>query len=324
MKIKVRNNHGRCMIRFKCPRSGQYVSKTKGDYYDPIDRHYMDGLALKLTNALKTRQWTGDIEDYVDSPSEQKRRSLMEMLKTKGGGNDKSIYMTVYRKLRGYRALESKRVTEAWLEENSGSPATYNRYRTVIQGVRPDLVEGIKPKKVSNGEPNPFSEDEQEQLLSNLLKDLEHALIPFWLKVGFRNGELAALTKDDFIAERGKHYISINKSYSKGVLKHIPKNGKIRRVPLSESDWLIFREPYLNRESAYRDINWDNWNRNVWKPLLKRSGLKYRKPYCLRHTAISNYIAKVNGTADAPAIFGTSIAMIEKHYLGAIKDVTPV
>lgn len=319
MKIILRNNNGRCLIRFKCPLYGVTVSKTMGSYWDDDDRHDMNTLIRNIRRAIKAKTWTGSIDDYLDGIVAIKRKPLIDCCLAKSKVELGGVYLTLYNKLFNKPQIESPHQLKSFLEGMNVSGSTFNRYRTAIQSVRPDLTEGLSRKRNNSTTPEPFSLEEQASLCSNFANEYQAHLVQFWLACGFRNGELGALTLDDFVKVDGNYFISISKTISKGVVKHEPKNGKSRLVPLTEKDWGYYRQPYQANPSCYRRSSWNSWIASDWKPLLERAGLQYRRPYCLRHTAISNYISKTKDIEAAARIFGTSILMIQKHYLGQIK-----
>jgi integrase len=322
MPINVRNNKGRCMIRLKCPITGTYKSYTAGSYYDPISKHRMSGIAMAIDYALAKYEWTGSISDYMPEFGYEKQVSLLDLLKQRSKGDDKSIYMTLWRKLSGKAPIDSAEKCKRWLEKLEISNASYNRYRSVIGALRPDLVVSTRPKKADGGDPKPFNVDEQKRLLSALSDGVNDIIVRLWLKTGLRNGEISALSCLTISLSNGNACVQVNRSYTKGVMKNVPKNGKRRVVQITKADYELWRQPLLNDDECFRNINWDSWIRNYWKPLLKKAGIEYRKPYCLRHTAISNYLFAGHSSADACKTFGTSLAMIEKHYLGAV-NLTP-
>ena len=97
--------------------------------------------------------------------------------------------------------------------------------------------------------------------------------------------------------------IFIRRSYRRGRLSE-PKNGKVRRVDMSQKLTTVLRGLKSLKESeavvsgsalpervfsnAEGNVVRDDGFRNkVWAPLLRRAGLRYRKPHTLRHTFAS-------------------------------------
>jgi integrase len=85
----------------------------------------------------------------------------------------------------------------------------------------------------------------------------------------------------------------------------VPKSGKARRVDMSRqlARVLADRKSLQEAEAALAGrpaparvflhpgtagpIRDDSWRNNVWTPMLRRAGLRYRKPHTLRHTYAS-------------------------------------
>ena len=320
MTINVRNNRGRNIIRFTCPISGRVVSKTYGSYWDKVQNLEAQHIAARIDYAIAQRLYTGSIEDYLPESQKKDITPLTELLKIKLKNKDDKAVSTVLKKLLQEKEIYTPTSLKRFFDKGNYTSSTHNRYLAVIKSVRPDLCTELSRKKVVKEGGNPFTESEIDRILSNLQTPVEKHLIPFWLKCGFRNGELKALTLSDFSYASDTFILEVNKTYSSGKLRSIPKNKKNRRIPLSSKDWFKFREPYLTKEDFYGDIDFSNFIRDIWTPLLKRSNVEYKKPYTLRHTAISVYLQKGGSTADCSKVFGTSLKMIEEHYLGLVSS----
>ncbi|MGD1863314.1 MAG: hypothetical protein ACFB0D_02040 [Phormidesmis sp.] len=278
----------------------------------------MERVALSIDDAIALGLWTGSIADYMPESTYKRPTALVELLKLKSQQSDDKTAQTLLSKLSGKKELETPKQCEKWLNSMSLAPSSFNRYRGCIHSVRPDLIEGIARKKGIKGKPDPFTLDEQK-LLNNLFSKSKYEhLFKFWLLCGFRNGELKALLFSDFQQDRGKYFVSVSKSKVGDVIKPMPKNKKARKVYLSERNFRLFRAPYQQKEDLYGDIGWSNFVKYQWQPLQREAGVRVRKPYCLRHTAISNYIHDGGNSADAAYTFGTSIRVIEEHYLGLV------
>lgn len=154
--------------------------------------------------------------------------------------------------------------------------------------------------------------------------------LQFLFQTGVRPGEAIALQWKhlDFeyklikigeslsIDKAGKGYQRVRKS---------TKTGKVRYLPMTESlaellqsiksescnpEGLVF----CNSEGRNIEPNW--FRRNVWKPLLARLGLRYRKLYQTRHTLLSHAAMDPNiGILGAADIAGhTNSRMVVQHY----------
>ena len=132
-----------------------------------------------------------------------------------------------------------------------------------------------------------------------------------------RLGELLALEWNDIDLDIGK--ATISKSFRAGVLG-TPKNGKQRIVDLSpqvvhvlkakrrENRLTAMKEGRKPFEIVFFKNNGDhtsqNTTRGVWRALLKRSGLRYRKFHGIRHTVASLMVAAGVPVTDIQATLG--------------------
>jgi integrase len=56
------------------------------------------------------------------------------------------------------------------------------------------------------------------------------------------------------------------------------------------------------------------WRKREWIPALYGAGVEYRRPYALRHTGISQWLAAGVPIFDVSRYAGTSLQMIERTY----------
>lgn len=155
--------------------------------------------------------------------------------------------------------------------------------------------------------PDPFTAEELRQLLETAERELPE-WYPFWLtlaRAGLRIGEGLALQRDG--VDLGRRTLWVRRTWTRGRLG-TTKGGRSRAVDLSPQlaetlrTWLSVQEA----EAAVRGAApgpwlfpaptgdpWDDrWVRGrVWRPLLRRAGVRYRGPHQLRHTYASLLIA---------------------------------
>ncbi len=151
-----------------------------------------------------------------------------------------------------------------------------------------------------------FSKDEVGLILQTCQK-LRPDYYPLFLtafRTGMRLGEILALKWENVNWNRS--YIVIQESFRNGKLTST-KTGKARNVEMSNQLYSTLRELYRKRkEEALKagtnevepiifhtkgDYTSQNSARNVWKRLLTKSELDYRKLHCIRHTFASLLIA---------------------------------
>ena len=204
----------------------------------------------------------------------------------------------------------------------------------------PAIKAQLRPKKLDNK--GRFTADERARILRALRGDdtlsFYADICHFLFYTGLRPSEVIPLTWGDLDREKG--VIKVTKTYSKGQLRNNTKQGKkgkiVHRVhKMSDSAEAvvenIFNELidlniginsgdliFVSPENCY--INWRNFTRRIWNPLINDlvslgKVKKYLKPYCMRHTYITNEIKHNTPLHIIAAQVGTSIEMLTKVYL---------
>jgi integrase len=151
-----------------------------------------------------------------------------------------------------------------------------------------------------------FIREELTRLLATAAQEMPEAypLVLTLARTGLRIGEVLTLQPHDLDFERRKLWVQRTWGSRLKALGeqriNTPKSGRIRRVDMSQQlcealeayvgtsggepfAWLFpGREGYPMLPEHFRCL--------VWIPLLKRAGLRYRKPHTLRHTVASMLI----------------------------------
>ena len=126
---------------------------------------------------------------------------------------------------------------------------------------------------------------------------------PFFLcafRTGMRLGEMLGLYWED-IDWHGK-FIRVERSFRKGTVDK-PKNGKSRRVDMSDQLIFVLRKLYTQRKMEglkagkgepveivfHRNADYMSQNsiRNIWKRILKKAGFRNMRLHDIRHTFAS-------------------------------------
>jgi integrase len=144
-----------------------------------------------------------------------------------------------------------------------------------------------------------FTAKELAALLDVAQRDFPESF-PFLLtlaRTGIRLGEAIGLEWRD--VDLPGRVLLIRRSVREGRVS-LPKNGKPRRVDitpklaacLADLRSLQAAEAALKGQPASERCfpgqqSDDHWRRFVWAPILRRAGLRYRKPHTLRHTYAS-------------------------------------
>ncbi len=148
-----------------------------------------------------------------------------------------------------------------------------------------------------------FSPDELARLLSVAAQDSPewHPFMLCLARSGIRLGEAVALEWRDVDFER--RVLIIRRTERRGRVS-VPKSGKARRVDMSrqlggvlaglkslqEAEAALAGRPAPERVFSMptgAPVYDDSFRNHVWAPILRRAGLRYRKPHALRHTYAS-------------------------------------
>ena len=215
----------------------------------------------------------------------------------------------------------------------------HGRYKTLLSVLKQILDEAcldealtanpcdnIKPPKNYIKEIVPFDQDEMENIILNANGWFKNFLATAFY-TGVRTGELFALKWQNIDFDKKRFYIdSTRGDYIEGTTK----TGKGRYIPMF--DILI---PYLKEQKCKtgmktyvfltdngKNLKPSNLRAYLWKPLLKRLNIPYRKIYITRHTFATMLLNSGDFSLNQIAsILGHSnIGMLVKHYNKFIQD----
>jgi integrase len=163
----------------------------------------------------------------------------------------------------------------------------------VADGALPENpCKGIAKAKYQTPPPDPFTLDEVDQIVSAAPC---RELVEFRFFTGLRTSEVCGLRWSSVDFQRDE--ISVREAVVRGVAKAETKTGKARTVALNQR-----ARAALQRQKArtfvqgadarvFADemggVTWisdKHFTDSVWRPLLKRLGLRYRPPNDTRHT----------------------------------------
>ncbi len=304
--VKLSNNNGRIKLRVRPEGYPAELTKTRGIWENKHDMHLMRGIANDIEQAIANDTFTGHLDSYF--PDKRKLKGLLELLAPKNSLVDKRLKKWLTEE----GDIFTPKQCEQFFSKKGWTGATLKRYRGAVGSVAPHLIKGIESGGNSQGDPFPFLLNEQMTIKEYFSKTEYGWMVAFWLATGLRTGELKAIGDSDFIMKDGRCYVAINKRISQGVLLKGTKNGKNRLVPISN-------ELFIKRELPLPSVRY--FCDRKWKEALDELGIEYRKPYCIRHTAISTHLHRFGKPLDTSLMFGTGIRMIEKHYGGQVGDI---
>jgi integrase len=176
-----------------------------------------------------------------------------------------------------------------------------------------------------------FTKDEAKRIIAGFRNSRYYShyadFVVFRLSMGTRGGEASALKWKHISADFSS--VWIGESFSRGVTGST-KTKKARTVKLDPSvsamlsarhdrlkpsdDELVFRSP----EGLAIDDR--NFNRRAWKTVLAQVGVKYRKPYTTRKTAITLSLKNGASPLEVAAAAGHDPQTLYKYYSDVIQE----
>lgn len=206
---------------------------------------------------------------------------------------------------RNFMSIQSERVTSSTAKARIGLLRSCWKWAIQEELVATDnpwvgLEVALKPQPAQRVKP--FNREEIKAILSKFGNSPYYShysdFVTFLFGVGCRFGEAAGLLwkhiADDF------QTVWIGESVSRGYRKST-KTGKARTIVLSPNIQSMIKERYERLNPNPEDLVFPspqglpicdrNFRRRAWKTILNECGIEYRKPYSIRHTAISHALA---------------------------------
>lgn len=226
---------------------------------------------------------------------------------------------------------------------------------TLRKALNDAVADNLIPRNVAAGitlpkhkkEINPLTPDQAKAFLDAARKDRFYALYVVAVQYGLRQGELLGLKWSDLDLDAGTLQVQRTQSESGvGRIEERPKNGKGRRIELSQSVCEVLRghrkaQIEERREArSYDDyglvfatergtpVNSSNLTTRSFKPILKKAGLPDIRFHDLRHTCATIRFLKGQHPKRVSDILGHSSVALTldtySHVIPGMRDVEDV
>ena len=190
--------------------------------------------------------------------------------------------------------------------ESLMSPKTVNEIMGVLANIlgeaadRYEFVspaERIKRLKVPRKDIQPFSLDQALKIINTARADYRHYFTTRFL-TGMRSGEAHGL-KWEFV-DFERRQILVRETFTQGQQDGTKTDGSMREIAMSQQvfDALTAQQDLTRHLGEYvfcsrngLPIDVANFVSRVWNPLLDHLGLTRRRPYQMRHTAATLWLA---------------------------------
>lgn len=155
----------------------------------------------------------------------------------------------------------------------------------------------LRPLRIRKSDVEPFTLDQVQQILTTVRVDYRDYFTVRFL-TGMRTGEAHGLKWKYVDFER--RLILVRETFVLGEDEYTKTDGSQRDIQMNQIVFEALQRQhkatgelseyvFCNREGNPLDN--DNFNERVWAPLLRHLGLKQRRPYQMRHTAATLWLA---------------------------------
>lgn len=188
---------------------------------------------------------------------------------------------------------------------------------------RLDVSQLLKNKNKSDFDIDPFTNEEINQILS-VAGDVEKNLFQFAFFSGLRTSELIGLLWAD--VDFKENTVNVSRAVINGKEKGTKTEKGVRTIPLlpqaiealkGQRELTGFKKGrvFLNPKTNCSFSTDKQVRESLWRPLLKKAGVRYRNPYQTRHTFASMLISSGENIWMVAEFMGhTNTQMIQQHY----------
>lgn len=186
------------------------------------------------------------------------------------------------------------------------SPSTTNRIMGILSMILdeaalrlgiPNPCNSVKRLKVQRSDIQPFTMDEVRLLISRVRPDYSDYLL-IRMFTGMRSGEANGLKWEHVDFERRE--MRIRETFVWGRTEYTKTDGSQREIQMSQPVFDALRRMqdrtgalggYVFCSRTGLPIDNHNFVNRVWNPLLRHLGLRKRRPYQMRHTCATLWLA---------------------------------
>jgi len=186
------------------------------------------------------------------------------------------------------------------------APATVNRIMGILRQIFDEGVHrlgitnpclSIKRLKLKKIDIEPFTLEQVRQLLAAIRPDYRKYLTVRFF-TGMRSGEAHGLKRKHLDFQRRQ--ILVRETFSQGRTEYTKTDGSQREIDMSQMVFDALQaqlvekgspDDYVFSTRTGGPIDNKNFNDRVWLPLLRYLGFKERRPYQMRHTCATLWLA---------------------------------
>jgi integrase len=234
------------------------------------------------------------------------------------------------------RRLVASKVMTATAAHPELSGKTVNNYMSVLREaiqlavadrlIPDNPVASIGAAAYQKEPPDPFSRIEADKIVADLVAKQDPQIgnfVEFWFWTGMRTGEIFGLQWANVDLASGQ--VLVSESVVRGKRKASTKTNVARTVLLNSRALAALQRQRKHTQLGGTDVFHDPrygqawvderaFRRSYWTPTLKRLGIRYRRPYNMRHTYATAMLMAGMNAAFCARQMGHSIEMFHKTY----------
>lgn len=234
------------------------------------------------------------------------------------------------------KALKLSEILKVVAARHDLSGKTINNYVSVLRealdlAVRDNIIQANPATEVPRAKhqkdpPDPFTRDESDKIIAEALAKHPgqvHNFIEFWFWTGLRTSEIFGLTWDNVDLASGS--ILVADAVVRGIHKNRTKTNTARTVKLNSRALAALQRQRTHTQVAggavFQDPRYGTawvderaFRRSYWTPVLKRLGIRYRRPYNMRHSYATAMLMASMTPAFCAKQLGHSVEMFLRTY----------
>ncbi len=290
--------------------AARFASQPATDVYEHASLAVARDVATSNLGAFRaTPLFREFVETWFTSHEVEWRRSHIKVLRSTVDGHlkpyfgDKPVGQVTKADILMFRTHLSK------LPGRGAASMSSKRINGILQPLKQMLAEAaeqhgfvsqvttLKPLKVRKTDVEPFTLDEVQIILTNARPDYrDYFTVRFF--TGMRTGEIHGL-KWEYV-DFANRLILVRETFVLGEDEYTKTDGSQREIRMNQVvfDALQRQHAATSKLSEYvfcnregKPLDNKNFTDRVWYPLLRHLGLKPRKPYQMRHTAATLWLA---------------------------------
>ena len=172
-----------------------------------------------------------------------------------------------------------------------------------------------------------FSHREIQAILGKCTPE-EKAIVEFWVNTGVRSSEWTALKwenvdliHDEVMIKEALVAKELKAPKTKAGRRFIPLNEIAKNALRVQKERTYLNGTYVFLNAKHQPWNHDTFRKHRWTKILKLAGVRYRKPYQLRHTFATRHISEgMNLWKLAKTLGHSSPEMLFRHYGNFVED----